>query len=118
MESTWAFSSVIRGHHVSKAFWTPTIGEVLNVARESGNLYDSHAIATQKAGVGVVGHVPREYSRAFWNFLEEGDISCRIDGDRKFGRGLEVPCSYIFHGKKKEIKKLKKKLSDKLSTQC
>ena len=35
--------SVIRGHHVSKPFWTPTIDEVLTVIAEDGNRHDRFA---------------------------------------------------------------------------
>ena len=35
--------SVIRGHHVSKPFWTPTIDEVLTVIAKDGNRHDRFA---------------------------------------------------------------------------
>ena len=37
--------SVIRGHHVSNPFWTPTIDEVLTVIAEDGNRRDRFAVA-------------------------------------------------------------------------
>ena len=59
---------------------------------------------------GVVSHAPREYSGVFWRFLQQGGgITCEVDGGRQFGRGLEVPCVYTFHGKKAEVKKIMKK---------
>ena len=35
--------SVIRGHHLSKPFWMPTIDEVLTVIAEDGNRHDRFA---------------------------------------------------------------------------
>ncbi len=107
---TWTLSSVIRGHHISKAVWTPTVGEVLDVAHESGNMYDRCAVAVHKPGIGVIGHAPRECSRAFWRFLQQGgSITCTVNGGRQFGKGLEVPCSYSFHGSKKAMKQVRKR---------
>ena len=40
----YQFVSVIRGHHVSKPFWTPTIDEVLTVIAEDGNRHDRFAL--------------------------------------------------------------------------
>ena len=51
--------SCIRGHHVSKGFWTPVINEDLVCAQESGNSHDPYAVAIKKGSV-VVGHVPRK----------------------------------------------------------
>ena len=51
--------SVIRGHHVYSAIWTPMIGEYLEVCRELENLHDRRAVCIKKRGV-IVGHVPRE----------------------------------------------------------
>ena len=42
-EMEYQFVSVIRGHHVSKPFWTPTIDEVLTVIAEDGNRHDRFA---------------------------------------------------------------------------
>ena len=45
MEVSFVFASCIRGHHISKAFWTPTIGETLCCEKESGNAADPYAVA-------------------------------------------------------------------------
>ena len=34
-------------------------------------------------------------------------MACEVTGHRKKGKGLEVPCKYIFTGKRKMINKLK-----------
>ena len=55
----------------------------------------TYAVAILKDGGVVVGHVPRSFSRTFYFFLRHGgSIECKIMGHRKFGIGLEVPCTY------------------------
>ena len=59
----------------------------------------------------VVGHAPREVSKIFYYFMQHGgSITVEITGHRKFGNGLEVPCSYTLTGKPKHIRQAKKLL--------
>ena len=109
---SFSVDSVIRGHHVYKSTWTPTVGQVLDVNAEPNNVHDSHAVATFQGGV-VVGHLPIEFSGIAWHFLQHGgQMSCVVTGHRKYSdvptKGLEVPCSYKFIGKPLLIKKLVK----------
>ena len=74
---------VVRGHHVFKRIWTPVVGEVFTVARETGNTADRFAVAVTKDDM-VVGHVPREFSKLCWYFLRHGGtIACEVTGRRK-----------------------------------
>lgn len=76
---------------------------------EEGNEEDRFAVAILKDDGVVVGHVPR---RTFYFFLRHGgSIECKITGHRKFGNGLEVPCTYTLSGKPKYIKRLVKLLT-------
>ena len=80
-------ASVVKGHHVYKAVWTPFWGEELSVQPEDHNDHDEHAIAVTRDGR-TVGHVPRIISRVSWFFLRRGGhIICRITGQRKRGDG-------------------------------
>ena len=55
------------------------------------NTHDRFAVALSAPGVGVIGHVPREFSRVVRHFCStEG---CLL-GRRQRGKGLEVPCLY------------------------
>ena len=58
----YEFNSVVRGHHVYKIVWTPTIDETLQVIREDASDHDEYAVAIVKDEC-IVGHVPREISR-------------------------------------------------------
>ena len=106
---SYSHESVIRGHHVYKAIWTPVVGEILNLQQEIGNSHDLFA-TTVKKGATIVGRVPREHSKIYWNFLEQGGrITCEVTGRRQLGKGLEVPCVYRFEAEDKKLtNKLKK----------
>ena len=99
-EETYVLESVVRGHHVYKAYLDPVIGESLQVHCEGTNSYDTYAVATSRNG-NVVGHVPTEFSSIF--LQHGGRISCEITGRRKVStmvlKGLVVPCTYTYFGK-------------------
>ena len=83
MAAIFCKESVIRGHHVYKNVWTPFVGQILNARREAGNSHDRHAVVVVFDSY-VVGHLPREYSRIAWYFLQHGGmISCEITGRRR-----------------------------------
>ena len=115
--ATFCKNSVIRGHHVFKAIWNPFVGEQLQISREEGNAYDNCAVSVKKDSGTIVGHVPREMSRLFWHFLQHGgNITCEVSGRRKRGKGLEVPCMYVFRGIKELIARLETLLSSRRVT--
>ena len=106
-DDRFEFSSVIRGHHVYKDIFTPTIGKILQSRREPDNSYDSFAVAIIENDT-IVRHVPRNISVLCDLFLKKGGtISCVITGPRQYSRdlekgGLDVPCKLIFSGPVKE----------------
>ena len=42
--------SVIRGHHIYKCVWSPTLGEIMFVDRKHGNTHDRHALCLLEGG--------------------------------------------------------------------
>ena len=44
-QCSFTVSSVVRGHHIYKAIWTPFVGEELVVKTEDENEFDRHAVA-------------------------------------------------------------------------
>lgn len=112
-DAVFLYTSVIRGHHIYKTVWTPTVGETLQVSQELSNPHDVYAVSVLK-DANIVGHVPREINRVFSFFLlHGGGISCEVIGHRKFGKGLEVPCTYKLTGKEKMIVKAREILESK-----
>ena len=43
-EAVFCYQSVVRGHHVYKAIWTPKLGEILKVFPEPSNDHDRRAL--------------------------------------------------------------------------
>ena len=111
---THVFDSCIRGHHVSKDFWTPVIYEELVCAQESGNPHDPYAVEIKKGSV-VVGHVPRNISAVCSLFLRAGTITATVTNSRQYSNdlpqgGLEVPCVLKFCGEARTIDKVRRLL--------
>ena len=76
--------SVVRGHHVYKDRWIPTMDETLQCLREEGNREDRFAVGVYK-GPDIVGHVPRNISTLCSVFLRRGGtIRCVISGNRQY----------------------------------
>ena len=69
-DRAWAFKHgeiyfrlTVRGYHVYKVVWKPTIGEKLQLDQELGNEADKFAMKVVKNN-GIVGNLPREYCTA------------------------------------------------------
>ena len=105
--------SCIRGFHVYKDTWVPTMEEVLQCQRDRRNNRDRYATSVIKDG-NVVGHLPQKISKICSLFMRrQGAISCRVTGGRRYSAdlpqgGLELPCLLLFSGQKKEIDKIKR----------
>jgi len=81
--------SCVRGYHIYQAFWSSSVGEMLNCAREPRNREDLYAVDTRKAGDVVVGHIPCKVSHVFSTFLQhDGLITCTIT--RVMEEGIQV----------------------------
>ena len=69
----FTFDSAVRGYHIYKVVWKPTIGEKLQVDQELGNKADKFALKVVKNNEfamkvvknnEIVGNLPREYCTA------------------------------------------------------
>ena len=59
---------------------TPIVGQNIEVHAEPDNICDPRAVATCLDG-NVVGHLPIEFSKTAWYFLQHGGtISCVVTG--------------------------------------
>ena len=99
MES-FELCSAVRGYHVYRDVWEPSVGEKLVARREFDNRFDKFAVKVLN-GEETVGHLPREYSRIAWYFLARGgSISVEVSGDRRHCKqlcgGMEIPCRVKF----------------------
>ena len=64
VSTDFSFDSVIRGHHIYKKVWMPSVGEVLLLVKEEGNEHDRFAVSVMKDRF-IIGHAPRELSKLF-----------------------------------------------------
>ena len=79
----FTIDNCIQGHHVSKEFWTPEVGEELACQCEEGNPNDVCAVAVKTDASTVVGHLTRKISAACSLFLRRsGTIMCQVTGSR------------------------------------
>ena len=71
-----------------RSIWTPTNGEVLSCARETGNRHDPFSIKVIKSATRV-GHLPKRISSICSLFLHMGgSISCEVTGPRQYSADL------------------------------
>ena len=51
----------------------------------------------------------KELFKQVWQYLNHGGRAvCEITGHRRKGKGLEVPCMYVFSGSKTLVNRMKK----------
>ena len=100
MESFKLYSAV-RGYHVYRDVWEPSVGEKLVARREFDNPSKNFAVKVLN-GEETVGHLPREYTRIAWYFLTRGgSISVEVSGHhrrhcKQLCGGMEIPCRVKF----------------------
>ena len=91
------FTSVIRGHHIYKSVWTPTLGEKLNCReddRKEAKQHDEYPIGTYLeayTGSELVGYVPMELSYLIYTFLrayDDNEVSAKVTGSRRLENRL------------------------------
>jgi len=96
------FSSVIRGHHVYKAAWSPIIGESLARRKDDhkeAKEHDEYVVGTYlEADNKFVGHVPMEVSLLIFAFLKarhENKVQVKVTGSMGLENELVVPGSFL-----------------------
>ena len=107
----YSLDSVVRGHHVYKSVWTPTVGEELCYLKNQ-IIHTIVGLFVLKKGYNCRSCATRAIQDCSTFYKER---SCIISGHRKLGKGLEVPCRYNFVGKTKVVKKLEVLLDQKRS---
>ena len=78
------FDNYVTGHHVYKEVWDPFLGEELYCVRKIEN-YDTNTIQIVRRGDDdVVGHIPKQFSRACSLVLLGGEsIVAMVTGPRE-----------------------------------
>ena len=87
----FTFNSDVRGYHVCKDVWKPTIGEILHAEQELDNAVDKFAAKVVKNNE-TVSHLLCEYSRILWYLIiARGGKNCK----QQYG-GMGIPCRLVF----------------------
>ena len=114
---TYTLHSYVRGYHGYMNIWNPKLGDNdVEVKHEVNNEHDKFAIAICHSKK-IVGHVPKNLSKFFYQFLSLPNctISCEVTGkrvNRGGGYGLEVPVKYTFLGPNKAIELIEKRVTE------
>ena len=92
------FQAAVRGFHYYRKYWKPKEGELLFCSHDFGNPFDVFAIKTCTDEGNIVGHLPREISRASKFLLDGGTVMNAKLSSSHYRRsplvqgGMEIPC--------------------------
>ena len=80
---------------------------------EPGNIHDRNAVAIEKDGKSSAIYHGRYHVSVLFFLKRGGTIRCTVTGGRIFSAdlpqgGLEIPCTVVFVGQRKEVQKLKR----------
>ena len=92
--------SVVRGYHVYKDDWSPSVGDKFEPEIEKLHRHDRYAVAIKVSG-DIVGHVPCEFSKIVYYFIK---IDSRVAGEvRGFFKAVlghsEATIFELLHGR-------------------
>ena len=111
-------NTTVRGYHVYRTVWNPTIGEGFVVLHQPGNDHDRHAMGVYRVdepGL-IVGHIAREISRISHYFtMHDGKITGEVTGPRRYCwevGGMEIPCMLQFSGTPRNVQILRRALEE------
>ena len=115
---TYTLLSYVRGCHAYMNIWNPKFGDNdVEVKHEVNNEHDKFAIAIFHIKR-IVGHVPKNLTKFFYQFLPNCTIGYEVTGkrvNRGGGYGLEIPAKYTFLGLNKAIEWIEKRVTEIIS---
>ena len=99
---TFDFITRLRGFHLYRDIWKPSLNQFINFKQERNNRYERFAVAgmTKLPGTlaaSIVGHMPRELSRFIWYAIERVAritatlVSTQAKDSPLVQGGLEIP---------------------------
>ena len=93
-----SIEATVRGYRAYLDNASVRIGEILACEMELDNSHDKYAVAVKNKDGNLVGHVPKELSRLFHEFLNDfGELEAECIGNRLNagkGKGVEIPVDY------------------------
>ena len=107
--------ATVRGYHAYLDNASVRIGQILACEMELDNSHDKQPVAVKNQDGNLVGHVPKELSRLFHQFLNDfGELEAECIGNRLNagkGKGVEIPADYRLVANDSYLGKLKRKSS-------
>ena len=90
--------SMVRGYHVYKDDWSPSVGDELKLELEELKRHDRYAVAIKVSG-NIVNNAPRKFSKIVYHFIKNGGrVAGEVRGKRQRSaihmKELEIPCLY------------------------
>ena len=103
-QKQYYLDSFVRWYHAYMGIWTPKVGEKKIEVRNWKSAWQVCSCYC----VGIVGHVSKNLSKIFHQFLKIPNctIGCKVTGKRVnhgAGYGLEIPVQYKFIGAEKAV---------------
>ena len=119
VKASTEIDTYVKGYHVYKNIWKPTVNEELETEMEPDNVIDKYVICVKK-NTSIVGHLPLgkngKFAKMIFYFLRaDQDAECRfvitgIEVNLNDGDGIQVPGKLKISGPKKLVEILCKKI--------
>ena len=82
VKASTEINTCVKGYHVYKNIWKPTVSEKLETETESDNVMNKHAVCVKK-NTSIVGHLPlgqnRKFAKMIFYFLRaDQDAECKV----------------------------------------
>ena len=119
VKASTEIDTYVKGYHVHKNIWKPTVNEELETEMEPDNVMDKYTVCV-KNNTSIVGHLPLgkngKFAKMIFYFLRaDQDAECKVvitgkevnlgDGD-----GMQVPCKLKISGPRKMVEILCKNI--------
>ena len=93
--------SMVRGYHVYKDDWSPSVRDEFELEMEELNRHDRYAVVIKVSG-DIVGHMPSEFSKIVYYFIKNGgSVGGEVHGKRQIEAVLghsEATIFELLHG--------------------
>ena len=110
VKASTEIDTYVKGYHVYKNIWKPTVNEELETEMEPDNVMDKYTVCVKK-NTSIVGHLPPgkkgKFAKIIFYLLRAGqDAECKfVITGKEFnlgdGDGMQVPCKLKISGLRK-----------------
>ena len=119
VKASTEIDTYVKGYHVYKNIWKPTVNKELEIEMEPDNVMDKYAVCLKKS-TSIVGHLPLgkngKFAKMIFYFLRaDQEAECKVViTDKKLNLGdgerMQVSCKLKFSGPRKMVEILCKNI--------